>query len=65
MRWRVFLLPLIPLSGITILSEVAVRSGRIPAFLLPAPSRVFGVIAEDRATFIQAFVETAEASILG
>lgn len=65
MRWRSILLPLIPLFGITLLSEVAVRTGRIPAFLLPAPSRVFGVIAEDRAAFIQAFTETAEASALG
>jgi NitT/TauT family transport system permease protein len=65
MRWRSLLFPLIPLVCLTALSEFAVGHGWVPRFLLPAPSQVFQVMAEDWGTFFHAFIETAEASILG
>jgi NitT/TauT family transport system permease protein len=65
MRWRSFVYPLIPLVLITGLAELAVDREWVPRFLLPAPSQVFRVMAEDQNTFFRAFLETAEASILG
>ena len=65
MRWRTFILPIIPLLGLTALAEFVVDQGWIPRFLLPAPSQVFRVMVEDWSTFLHAFVETGEASILG
>jgi NitT/TauT family transport system permease protein len=65
MRVRRYLFPLLPLFLIAALLEWIVRKGWIAAYLVPAPSQVFSAAMEDRENFISAFLQTAEASVLG
>lgn len=64
-RAKAFLLPWVPLIGVTALSEFLVGSGVIPKYLLPAPSQVIAVFREDSKTFFSAFLETATSSGFG
>ena len=65
MKLKRILYPLLPLLIITGFVEWGVRSGMIPAFLLPAPSQIFAQLTLDFSTFKNAFLETAVASTLG
>jgi NitT/TauT family transport system permease protein len=53
------LLPLLPFLLVIALGEYLARAGFFPAFLFPAPSQVWRVLIEERATFLSAFGETA------
>ena len=62
--WSRFLLPVVPLVLAGAIAELAVRLGWVPAYLVPAPSRVARAFATEsdlwRATW-----ETAIASLAG
>jgi NitT/TauT family transport system permease protein len=57
--------PLIPLVLILSIAEWASRSGLIPQFLFPAPSRILLAVTDDPGSFKTAFLETAFGSGLG
>ncbi len=57
--------PLIPLLVVTTFAEWLSRSGKIPVFLMPAPSQVFQCIWDDPGSFKKAFAETAFSSMSG
>jgi NitT/TauT family transport system permease protein len=62
---RRYLFPLLPLLLIGFSLELLVRYGWVAAYLVPAPSQVVSAAFEDRENFSAAFLQTAEASILG
>jgi len=66
MRWNLskFMLPLLPLAVACTVAEVAVRRAWVPAYLVPAPSQVIKVFANDRDLW-KATGETALASGAG
>jgi len=66
MRWNLskFVLPLLPLAVACTVAEVAVRRAWVPAYLVPAPSQVIKVFANDRDLW-KATGETALASGAG
>jgi NitT/TauT family transport system permease protein len=62
---RTILPPLIPFVIIMASIEVAVRSGWIPSFLVPAPSSVFLTMVESRVELLQALGKTSAAALIG
>jgi NitT/TauT family transport system permease protein len=58
------LLPLLPLVVACAIAEIAVRRAWVPAYLVPAPSQVLKVFADDRDLW-KATGETAFASVAG
>ncbi len=57
--------PLIPLVLVTSVAEWLSRNGKVPVFLMPAPSQVFQCMLDDPNSFKVAFAETAFSSISG
>lgn len=57
--------PLIPFLLVTAVVEAAVRSGSIPAFLVPAPSSVFATVWADRRELFGALLTTAAGALAG
>ena len=57
--------PLIPLLVVTSIAEWLSRSGKIPMFLMPAPSQVLQCVMDDPESFRKAFFETALSSMAG
>ncbi len=65
MKVKQLLFPVIPLFVLCILMEWGSREEWIPAYLLPAPSKIASGLFQDFETFKNAFLETALASGLG
>jgi NitT/TauT family transport system permease protein len=61
-RW---LPPVLPLLIVTTLVEVAVRSGWVASYLVPAPSAVLKAIVDSRAELTQAFLKTSSGALAG
>lgn len=59
------ILPIIPLVVVTLVAEILSRRGVLPPFLFPAPTSIFTAVADDPATFAQAFFQTTLASAAG
>lgn len=57
--------PLIPLLIVTAFAEWLSRTGKVPMFLMPAPSQVFQCVIDDPESFRKAFAETAISSMSG
>ncbi|HVR29770.1 MAG TPA: ABC transporter permease [Thermoanaerobaculia bacterium] len=62
---RAALPPLVPLLALTLAMEIAVRSGWVPAFLVPAPSTVARTLHDEAASFRALTLETTTASLAG
>jgi NitT/TauT family transport system permease protein len=60
-----FIPPLIPLVIVAAAAEIAVRSGWVQAFLVPAPSRVLAAMTQNSTALWQAALSTTIASALG
>jgi NitT/TauT family transport system permease protein len=56
---------LIPLIVVTAAAELAVQSGWVKAFLVPAPSSVLRALIEDRNELITAFLSTTASALIG
>ncbi len=59
------LAPLIPLVGVTLIGEIASRSGWLPPYLFPSPSSVLSTLVEDASMYRKAFFETVLAAGAG
>jgi NitT/TauT family transport system permease protein len=57
--------PLVPFVAITLITELAVRQGWVPSFLIPAPSSVVLSILRDWPELWRATLNTANASLIG
>ena len=57
--------PLIPFIAITAAIEIAVRSGWVRGFLVPAPSAVFLAIWQNRAELAEATLTTSASALIG
>jgi NitT/TauT family transport system permease protein len=57
--------PLIPFVVITAAVEAIVRAGWVPAYLVPAPSSVFGAILQSRVELAQALLKTSTGALAG
>jgi NitT/TauT family transport system permease protein len=60
-----FLPPLIPFVVITIALEWMVRSGAVPAYLVPAPSSVLAALIDSRDELAAAMAKTSAAALIG
>jgi NitT/TauT family transport system permease protein len=58
-------LPLVPLIGITLAAELAVRLGWVRAFLVPAPSSVVRSLVRDWSELSVALLDTTQSALLG
>ena len=57
--------PIIPAVVVTLATEVAVRQGWVPSFLIPAPSQVVASLLRDWPELWGATLDTADASLIG
>jgi NitT/TauT family transport system permease protein len=59
------LLPILPLVFLNLMLEALAHSSLLPAFLFPAPSKVWSAFWDGRAEYFAAFSQTFMASLLG
>ena len=57
--------PIVPAVVVTLATEVAVRQGWVPFFLIPAPSQVVESLVRDWPDLWSATMDTADASLMG
>ena len=57
--------PIVPFVVVTVATELAVRQGWVPSFLVPAPSSVVLSMFRDWPELWRATLNTANASLLG
>jgi NitT/TauT family transport system permease protein len=57
--------PIVPAVVVTLATEVAVRQGWVPSFLIPAPSQVVESLVRDWPDLWSATMDTADASLMG
>jgi NitT/TauT family transport system permease protein len=59
------LIPWVPLIAVMLLAEWLVRTGKIPAYLFPAPSRVVQALSDSPTEFAAAFLQTCLGAAIG
>ena len=64
-RLRSVIPALIPLLVVTAAAEVAVRSGLVKSYLVPAPSSVLRAMIESRAELFGALLTTSASALIG
>jgi NitT/TauT family transport system permease protein len=57
--------PIVPAVVVTLATEIAVRQGWVPSFLIPAPSQVVESLVRDWPDLWSATMDTADASLMG
>jgi len=57
--------PIVPAVVVSLATEVAVRQGWVPSFLIPAPSQVVESLVRDWPDLWSATMDTADASLMG
>ena len=66
MKFLKFILPpLIPLVLALVCAELVVKLGWVHDYILPPPSAIFTSLIEDRAEYLEAFLSTSTAAVLG
>src|SRR6476660_7308057 len=60
-----WLVPLITLVILGLLLEIAVRSGLVPSYILPATSEILNCFVDERESLLSGMLSTASASVAG